>query len=150
MYIQNLVCSNRDTFSQIINDATESYKPIHEIEISAKSDERFDDEWEIAPEKNYNLETSQKIESKLSLYQPLYIEKVSGRVNELELSFIKYLDNNGDRIEWFWKNGSSAMIENFGVQKPDKSTFYPDFIIKFKDGSIGIFDTKAGKGRKNP
>ena len=32
-----------------------------------------------------------------------------------------------------------------GIQKSDKSTFQPDFIIKFKDGSIGIFDTKGGQ-----
>lgn len=51
MYIQNLVCSNYDIFAQIINTSTDKYKPIHEVEVSAKSDERFNDEWEIAPEK---------------------------------------------------------------------------------------------------
>lgn len=145
MYIQNLVCSNYDIFSQIINISTDKYKPIHEVEVSAKSDERFNDHWEIAPEKNYNPETTQSFESKLSLYQPLFIEKVGGKVNELEMNFIKYLDNHEDKIEWFWKNGSEHMEDNFGIQKADKSTFQPDFIIKFKDGSIGIFDTKGGQ-----
>jgi len=46
-------------------------------------------------------------------------------------------------IEWFWKNGAEHMKTNFGIQKIDKSTFQPDFLIKFKDGRIGIFDTKA-------
>ena len=145
MYIQNLVCSNYDIFAQIINNSTNKYKPIHEIEVSAKSDERFNDEWEIAPEKNYNPETNQIVESKLSLYQPLFIERVGGKVNELEMKFIKYLDLHEAAIEWFWKNGSEHMEDNFGIQKDDKSTFQPDFIIKFKDGSIGIFDTKGGQ-----
>ena len=145
MYIQNLVCSNYDIFAQIINNSTEKYKPIHEVEVSAKSDERFNEEWEIAPEKNYNPETNQIIESKLSLYQPLFIERIGGKVNELEIKFIKYLDSYEDKIEWFWKNGSEHMEDNFGIQKADKSTFQPDFIIKFKDGSIGIFDTKGGQ-----
>ena len=145
MYIQNLVCSNYDIFAQIINTSTDKYKPIHEVEVSAKSDERFNDEWEIAPEKNYNPETNQIVESKLSLYQPLFIEKIGGKVNELEMSFIKYLDNYEDKIDWFWKNGSEHMEDNFGIQKADKSTFQPDFIIKFKDGSVGIFDTKGGQ-----
>lgn len=145
MYIQNLVCSNYDIFAQIINTSTNKYKPIHEVEVSAKSDERFDDEWEIAPEKNYNPETNQMVESKLSLYQPLFMEKVSGKVNELEMKFIKYLDSHETAIEWFWKNGSEHMEDNFGIQKADKSTFQPDFIIKFKDGSVGIFDTKGGQ-----
>lgn len=145
MYIQNLVCSNYDIFAQIINTSTNKYKPIHEVEVNAKSDERFNDEWEIAPEKNYNPETNQIVESKLSLYQPLFIERVGGKVNELEMKFIKYLDSHEAAIEWFWKNGSEHMEDNFGIQKADKSTFQPDFIIKFKDGSIGIFDTKGGQ-----
>lgn len=145
MYIQNLVCSNYDIFAQIINTSTDKYKPIHEVEVSAKSDERFNDEWEIAPEKNYNPETNQVVESKLSLYQPLFIERVGGKVNELEMKFIKYLDLHENEIEWFWKNGSEHMEDNFGIQKADKSTFQPDFIIKFKDGSVGIFDTKGGQ-----
>ncbi len=145
MYIQNLVCLNYDIFAQIINTSTDKYKPIHEVEVSAKSDERFNDEWEIAPEKNYNPETNQVVESKLSLYQPLFIERVGGKVNELEMKFIKYLDSHENEIDWFWKNGSEHMEDNFGIQKADKSTFQPDFIIKFKDGSIGIFDTKGGQ-----
>ena len=145
MYIQNFVCSNYDIFAQIINTSTDKYKPIHEVEVSAKSDERFNDEWEIAPEKNYNPETNQVVESKLSLYQPLFIERVDGKVNELEMKFIKYLDSHENEIDWFWKNGSEHMEDNFGIQKADKSTFQPDFIIKFKDGSVGIFDTKGGQ-----
>ena len=145
MYIQNLVCSNYDIFAQIINTSTDKYKPIHEVEVSAKSDERFNDEWEIASEKNYNPETNQVVESKLSLYQPLFIEKIGGKVNELEMKFIKYLDSHENEIDWFWKNGSEHMEDNFGIQKADKSTFQPDFIIKFKEGSIGIFDTKGGQ-----
>ena len=96
-------------------------------------------------EKNYNPETNQVVESKLSLYQPLFIERVGGKVNELEMKFIKYLDSHENEIDWFWKNGSEHMEDNFGIQKADKSTFQPDFIIKFKDGSIGIFDTKGGQ-----
>lgn len=145
MYVQNIVCSNYEIFAQIINTSTNKYKHIHEFEVNAKSDERFNDEWEIAPEKNYNPETNQIVESKLSLYQPLFMERVGGKVNELEMKFIKYLDTHEAAIEWFWKNGSEHMEDNFGIQKVDKSTFQPDFIIKFKDGSIGIFDTKGGQ-----
>ncbi len=44
------------------------------------------------------------------------------------------------------------MQANFGVKyykKGDKipHTFQPDFIVKFKDGRIGIFDTKAKDDR---
>lgn len=146
MYIQNMVVSNYDIFAGILSEATEKYKPIHEMEVSAKSDEEFNDEWEIEQTKNYNTETNVEIKSKLSLYQPLFIELKAGKVDQLEVDFMNYLDLHEDKIEWFWKNGAEHMKTNFGIQKADKSTFQPDFIIKFKDGSIGIFDTKAGKG----
>lgn len=146
MYIQNMIVSNYDIFAEILSDATEKYKPVHEMEVSAKSDEEFNDEWEIEPTKNYNTETNIEIRSKLSLYQPLFVELKAGKVDQLEIDFMNYLDLHEDKIEWFWKNGAEHMKTNFGIQKADKSTFQPDFIVKFKDGSIGIFDTKAGKG----
>ena len=141
MYIQNMVVTNEDIFSKIINNATNSYKPIHELEVDSKCEEELNDSWEIAPTKNYNPETNQTLNSKLSLYQPLYMEIKNGKMDQLEVDFI-----HDDKIEWFWKNGSEHMKTNFGIKKADKSTFQPDFIVKFKDGSIGIFDTKAGKG----
>ena len=113
--------------------------------MSVKSDEEFNDNWEIESTKNYNPETNKEVDSKLSLYQPLYMELKSDKIDQLELDFINYLDRHEDKIEWFWKNGSEHMKTNFGIQKEDKSTFQPDFIIKFKDGSIGIFDTKGGQ-----
>ena len=35
------------------------------------------------------------------------------------------------------------MSQNFGIKYNVKSTFQPDFIVKFNNGRIGIFDTKA-------
>lgn len=146
MYIQNMLVTNYDIFAELLSEATEKYKPIHEMEVNAKCDEEFNDEWEIEPTKNYNTETNAEIKSKLSLYQPLYMELKAGKMDQLEVDFINYLDLHEDKIDWFWKNGAEHMKTNFGIQKVDKTTFQPDFIIKFKDGSIGIFDTKGGKG----
>jgi type III restriction enzyme len=63
----------------------------------------------------------------------------------LEERFLLELDTHYQkRIEWVWHNGSEPNIENFGVMiKPDLPAFRPDFIIKFNDGRIGIFDTKG-------
>lgn len=147
MYIQNMLVVNSNVFAEILNNATTTYKPIHAVEVNSKTDERFNDNWEIEPNKNYNPETTREFNSKLSLYQPLYMEiQSNGDINQLEKEFIKELDKHENKIDWFWKNGSEHMESNFGIQKEDKSTFQPDFIVKFKDGRIGIFDTKAGKG----
>ena len=71
MNIQNLLVSNYAIFAEILSNATEKYKPIHEMEVNAKCDEEFNDKWEIEPTKNYNPETNIEFQSKLSLYQPL-------------------------------------------------------------------------------
>lgn len=52
-------------------------------------------------------------------------------------------------IEWWFKNGDRdsvyfAVPYDNGELKP----FYVDFIIKFKDSRIGLFDTKAGFTQK--
>jgi len=143
MYIQNMFVTNENILGEVISEATERYKPVHEEEVNKKHQGEINVNWEIEPEKNYNSETYTEIKSKLSLYQPLYVELKNGKPNQLEERFIEYLDEHDGFIEWFWKNGQEHMKTNFGIEKKDGSTFQPDFIIKFKDGRIGIFDTKA-------
>lgn len=144
--MQNIIVNNSDIFGRIISTATEKYKPIHEYEVDQKEGYEINEEWHIPFDKNYNPNTNIKIESKLSIHQPLYMETKDGKVDELEVKFIKYLDTHEESIEYFWKNGSEHMNTNFGIAKEDGSAFQPDFLIQFKDGRIGIFDTKAGKG----
>lgn len=144
--MQNIIVNNSDIFGRIISTATEKYKPIHEYEVNQKEGYEINEEWHIPFDKNYNPNTNIKIESKLSIHQPLYMETKDGKVDELEVKFIKYLDTHEESIEYFWKNGSEHMNTNFGIAKEDGSAFQPDFLIQFKDGRIGIFDTKAGKG----
>ncbi len=143
MYTQNMIVANEKIFGDLLNVATNNYKPIHALEVEEKSDKEINDKWEIPSEKNYNSETNKELKSKLSLYQPLYMEINNGKINSLEEKFIKYLDEHEASIEWFWKNGAEHMKTNFGIEKTDGYTFQPDFIIMFKDGTIGIFDTKA-------
>lgn len=144
--MQNLIVNNSDIFGRIISTSTEKYKPMHEYEVDQKEGYEINEEWHIPFDKNYNPNTNIKIKSKLSIHQPLYIETKDGKIDELEVEFIRYLDTHEESIEYFWKNGSEHMNTNFGIAKEDGSAFQPDFLIQFKDGRIGIFDTKAGKG----
>ena len=68
-----------------------------------------------------------------------------------EIYFEKLLDKS-DRVDWWYKNGEKmqqyfaipyiAENEKTGVLAP--ASFYPDYIVRYKDGSIGIYDTKSG------
>ncbi len=144
IYIQNIIVKNDDIFSIILDKATKVYKKIHEFEVRQKVPEKMDEEWEIPITKNFNPEIHQEKQIELSLYQPFYVRmSANGKVNELELSFLEYINTMPNKYEWIWQNGQEHMATNFGIRKEDGSTFQPDFIIRFKDGRIGIFDTKG-------
>lgn len=144
LYIQNLIVKNEDKFSLLLDSATSKYKNVHEEEVRAKSIEKFNDEWEILPNKNYNPQTYIKHNLELSLYQPLYVRIMeNGEPNKLEIDFLNYINSKKDKIDWVWQNGQEHMESNFGIQKEDGYTFQPDFLVKFKDGRLGIFDTKG-------
>lgn len=143
--MQNLVINNENIFSEILNSSIESYKIVHEQLSASKDAYQINKYWQIPRDKNYNPNTNQAIDSKLSYFQPLYIELKDWKINQLELDFIHYLDQHEDSIEYFRKNWSEHMNSNFGIKKRNGWVFQPDFLIQFKNWKIWIFDTKAGK-----
>ena len=63
--------------------------------------------------------------------------------NFLEKSFLDYLEGK-NCVEWYWENGTELMRVNFGISyNGGMNTFQPDFIVRFKNNVVGIFDTKA-------
>ena len=69
-----------------------------------------------------------------------------GRDNEIK--FIKYLEQKEKSLEWWFKNGEGSKeyfcLKYFNTSKKVDALFYPDWILKFKDGKVGLFDTKSG------
>ena len=64
-----------------------------------------------------------------------------------EINFIEhYLEKNKD-IAWWYKNGDAKNEIYFAIDYKEKDklrAFYSDFIVKYNNGQIGIFDTKEG------
>jgi len=72
---------------------------------------------------------------KRAVMKPFYVKYLSG----LEKSFTDFLDKS-EKVEWWFKNGDRDATF-FAVPYDDNKTpFYVDFIVKFKDGKIGLFD----------
>ena len=70
-----------------------------------------------------------------AVMKPFYVKYLSG----LEKSFTDFLDKSG-KVEWWFKNGDRDATF-FAVPYDDNTTpFYVDFIVKFKNGKIGLFD----------
>ena len=88
-----------------------------------------------------------EVPQKLCVLDKLYLlSDYKGRENELR--FKDYIDSKTKEIAWWFKNGDQGK-DYFALRYEDTDTkndalFYPDWIILFKDGRIGIFDTKAG------
>lgn len=138
-YMQ-IVVNNRDLFAEVISEATAEFRQMLSINAGKKG-VRYD--FKIEESRAYSSETHTTLLGTKSLYNPLFVLKnASGQVNYLEKNFLQYLDTQ-NAVEWYWENGSELMKINFGISYNNgMNTFQPDFIIKFKDGSVGIFDTK--------
>ena len=138
VYIQNIILNNMGVFSQLFYDTTRTYKEIKEREIEQKIQEieEWDENWEIAEERNFNPYSYKKESYKKSLYDCFNFD------SEIEKSFANYLDST-DIVQWWWQNGSEHLQLNFGIKYNTKSTFQPDFLVLFNNGKLGIFDTKS-------
>jgi type III restriction enzyme len=68
------------------------------------------------------------------------------RASTVEISFKEFLEQNENSIEWWYKNGDKGK-EHFAIPytnlQNELRLFYVDFVIKFRSGKIGLFDTKT-------
>ncbi|MFH0805560.1 MAG: DEAD/DEAH box helicase family protein [Patescibacteria group bacterium] len=141
IFVKNIIFNNAKIFEKIFNDATLKYKPVKnkEIEKKIKETEEWNESWEIAENRNYNPDIYKKYDYRLNFYEPCCLNFDS----KIEKEFVEYLEENKDKILWWWQNGNEHMALNFGIKYNSKSTFQPDFLVKFKNGKIGIYDTKG-------
>jgi superfamily II DNA or RNA helicase len=86
---------------------------------------------------------------KRSLINPFYIEK---KIDN-EIRFIHFIDEC-EHVAWWYKNGDKGKdhlaLRYENSTNDDVCLFYPDWIIKFDNGTIGIYDTKAGITANSP
>jgi type III restriction enzyme len=127
---------NAQHFVNVLDKAKEKYKE----DVEKRETEMVDvPNWNIPETLSFGSEYK-KVETKKSIMQPFYSD---GKWKS-EAAFIDFLEKS-ETVDWWFKNGDrdatffAVPYEN-GEQKP----FYVDFIVKLKDGRIGLFDTKAG------
>lgn len=75
--------------------------------------------------------------------EPCFLELDSKQ----ETYFIENFLEKSDLVEFWFKNGVNSEIF-FGIPYQNEvwetKTFYPDFIVYFTNGMIGVFDPKSG------
>ena len=63
-----------------------------------------------------------------------------------ERNFARWIDKQTEQVDWWYKNGDEGK-QHFAIPYTDsggrKRCFYVDFIIRLKNGTICLFDTKT-------
>ena len=123
---------NIQYFVDLIDKAKEEYQK----EVVRRESEFVSvNDWNIPKFIRYN-ENHTQVEYEKSIMEPFF----SDERWKSEKAFIEFLEKS-ENVEWWFKNGDRdriffAIPYNNEEQKP----FYVDFIVKLKDGRIGVFD----------
>lgn len=132
---------NKEYLVQHIAKALENFEA---WQVKQGNDSRrvVNNDWEVPSTRYFNeLYRREKIEN--HALEPFFeYEKASSP----EIALKEFLEKKAAFIDWWYKNGDQGK-EHFAVPYNDKKgvkrLFYVDFIIKFKSGKIGLFDTKT-------
>lgn len=142
--IINIVLSqkNRRHFVNVIDSTKEKY-----ISETKKRDGELQtlSDWELPEMLNYGGNYKEFKTSK-SAMTPFYYD---GKW-KTEEAFIKFLEQS-NKIKWWFKNGDrdSTFFAVPYIEDDEEKPFYVDFIVRFKDKSLGLFDTKSGRTIKD-
>ena len=144
-----LACSaeNQRIFGEIFERALDMYDTINRDEMKKRRDRELEELTFTVPAQDEYNENYEITRSGNNAMEEYYRKK---NAPNTEKKFEDML-NVSSQIDWWYKNGEK-MERYFAVsysfldknKKGRRAAFYPDYIIRFKDGSVGIYDTKAG------
>ncbi|MBI1952897.1 MAG: DEAD/DEAH box helicase family protein [Candidatus Omnitrophica bacterium] len=128
---------NVQTFVDTINMAKERFRAEVIGKLQETREKEVTPKWEIPAITSYNSRYKRQDKTR-SIMKPFYVAKQT----RPEEQFVEFLEDS-KRAKWWFKNGESDP-RYFAVLRTDGAAFYPDFIVQFDNGKIGIFDTKSG------
>ena len=138
--------NNNYKFTDLFTRALEEYFPRVEAR-KAKAKERSYQPWvwQVPECRPYNAATNSDCPDVENHALLPYIQTNRNLVQER--NFVKFLEENSEYIDWWYKNGDEGRqhyaIEYFNPDYKEKRLFYVDFIIRLKNGDIYLFDTKG-------
>lgn len=132
---------NIQYFINVIDIAKESYQK----EVTKREPElEYKEDWNV-PESLQFGSVDIKEDKEKSIMEPFY-RKGNWKP---EKAFVELLENPSNSVEWWFKNGDrDAIFFAVPYDNGEKRPFYVDFIVKMKDGRIGLLDSKSGFTQK--
>lgn len=141
LYIKKIVLGNLGFFQSIIKDSVREY-----AKHRRKTEKQYKEisKWNV-PREDYYSKNTVIGDYNRCVMTPAYVSPKW----KTEMGFIEnYLEKNKN-IAWWFKNGDAKNEIYLGIpyidEKDKPATFYPDFVVCYRDGKIGIFDTKGGQ-----
>lgn len=140
-----LAKANQAKFSHIIQMALERYKKqVEERKKEAKKREMVKYNWSLPEERVYNADNN-KIAEEYEEHALLPFVQQNNASNP-EREFERFLEENKDYIEWWYKNGDEGK-QHYSIQYENSSgeiaLFYVDFVVRMKNEQLFLFDTKT-------
>jgi type III restriction enzyme len=133
---------NQERLVELINESLELYD-IWQKEQGNKHRRKEEIDWEV-PSLRYYPEIYKKDENIAAHALEPYYEYESASAPEMK--FKEELEKNAEHIQWWYKNGDKGK-EHFAVSyknlRNEEQLFYVDFVVCFKTGTIGLYDTKT-------
>ena len=150
-WLQRIVLSqsNKTHFSIILTKSVADFAVSREVEVKQRVELGEQNYTFEVPEELYvNEYVDDIIDHTKYVMTPCYLN--IARSNP-ERAFERKLDGDST-VEWWFKNGINK-VEYLGVkyEYPENKikTFYPDYIVKYLDGVIGVFETKSDGDDEN-
>ncbi len=143
---------NKAKFAGYIKEAEDRYSRDYERrerERNATEYKSFD--WKLPETRVYNTETCVSREGEIFNHALIpYFEEMTA--SGPELAFSRFIDKQNEYVDWWYKNADSGHM-HFAVPYTDTEgeprCFYVDYIIRLKNGTVCLFDTKTPKSDSN-
>ena len=135
--------TNLPHFEIVFTNAVSAFSVHKELEVKSRVEggEQFP-VFEVPKEIYINEYVEEVVVMKKNIMNPCYLMKDRSNVEKI---FEKIIDSN-ESVQWWFKNGVNK-VEYLGVKYffPANriKSFYPDYIVQYKDGTLGIFETKS-------
>lgn len=132
-------------FSVLIQRALSKYAKLRQDRLQKMRERSFKEtQWEVPAMRIYN-ESNNKIWKNVKNHATMPFVGLRNP-SKPEQHFTEFLEDNTQYIDWWYKNGDEGMT-NFAIPytnvRGEKALFYVDYIIRMKNGSVLLFDTKS-------
>lgn len=133
---------NKPKFIELIDQALLKHEELQKQKAAQATKRIEQSQWDVPSERIFNEHYLQK-DAYTHALEPFY---EYANASSPEKHFVTFLEKNKQHIDWWYKNGDKNK-EDFAVTYEDVNGttrgFYVDFVIRLKNGTIALFDTKT-------